>query len=94
MVTVTHPLFTLRLKLEKLVSCHEQSRGAEMFDQFGEKAHQAKPGTARRPSYDLWGEPPIEEVLGDDAIRKVMARDGVSENHLRALLTRVRFRLL
>lgn len=38
-------------------------------------------------------EPALEDLLSDDVMRLVMARDGLSDNVLRALLSDVRRRL-
>jgi hypothetical protein len=39
-------------------------------------------------------EPSLDEVMDDDVVRRVMARDGVDADHLRSLIAEVRTRLL
>jgi len=40
------------------------------------------------------GEPPLAELIADDSVRRLMARDGVREDQLLRLLDQVRTRLL
>ncbi len=39
------------------------------------------------------GEPPLAEVMGDDVVRRMMARDGVQPDQLLSLIDAVRTRL-
>lgn len=51
-------------------------------------------GTGRKPLYfEGNAEPSIDELMDDDVIRRVMARDGVQPEQLRSLLDCMRNRL-
>jgi len=65
-----------------------------MFNQFGTVAFQIAPQAKHHHLNDLWSEPSIDEMMADEAIRKMMARDGISEVDLRALMTRSLIRIL
>ena len=46
------------------------------------------------PPFQGCGEPPLAEVIADDAVQQMMARDGVQLDQLLDLLDEVRTRLL
>ena len=46
------------------------------------------------PQGSLQGEPLMKDLMADEAIRQIMARDGVRADQLDTLMTQVRSRLL
>lgn len=44
-------------------------------------------------SFEGNGEPSLDEMMGDEVIRRVMARDGVQPDQLRSLMDHMRNRL-
>ena len=52
-------------------------------------------GLRARPEWDYEGngEPSLDEIMDDDVIRRVMARDGVQRDQLMSLLDHMRNRL-
>jgi hypothetical protein len=47
----------------------------------------------RAKDFEGNAEPSLDELMDDDVIRRVMARDGVHPDHVRSLMNRMRDRL-
>lgn len=62
-------------------SCHGQNTFAA-----GKRVWRAK-------DFEGNAEPSLDELMDDDVVRRVMARDGVHPDHVRSLMNRMRDRL-